>query len=151
MQYYHNPTSATYMDNMNVKKSDLSWIQFYDTYAAMMYKIITDMTADKIVANKILEDLFMDLYKGGISLSDKKHMSCRYILQYTYQFTVKYLTKDGLLVINEPFKMRFPVMTMFYFHAMSLKQAALSLNLNTEDVLEKLRREFLMMRTMVSY
>jgi DNA-directed RNA polymerase specialized sigma24 family protein len=123
----------------SVQKEGSSWAHFYDKYAPLMYGTILNMSGDKAIAEKILEEAFLELKDKEIPTSpcnDIRH----WLLRHTYKLTLKHLKIRGLKA--QPFNENYPVINLFYFEEITLDEVATKLEITQQEVLKKLRAEF---------
>ena len=116
-----------------------SWEYIYDKFAPMMYGTIVKISGDRELSEAIFAEAFIDLKKNN--MFSRIHHSSLYqcLLLYTYKTTVKYLEARGLRPIL--FDEYYPFINMFYLEGLSLKEAAIKLELTEDEVLKRLRVE----------
>ena len=135
----NNHKSDTELISLPIEKKESAWAHFYDKYAPLMYGTILNMTGDETLAEAIFEVAFLELKERKIL--SPPHTDLRHsLLRYTYKITLKNLKARGLKA--HPLNAHYPLINLFYFEQVTLKEAAATLDLTEIDVLKKLRTEF---------
>jgi DNA-directed RNA polymerase specialized sigma24 family protein len=137
--YNKYSSKATLVPNL-VQNKESDWANFYDKYASIIYGAILEMTGDEVSSTEILEEIFLDLYKKKV-FSPYHTTFCMSLLRHTFQLTVKYLETKGLKV-HQSFNENYPLINLFYFKQVSLKEVAMKTNTIEKEVLKNLREEF---------
>lgn len=119
-----------------------AWEYVYDKYAPIMYGIALDMAGDTIIATEILKEAFLELKKKK-SLS-RIHAGLHHsLVRHTYKLTLKHLKSRGLLPAKiQPFNQIYPLINVFYFEAIGLKEVAVKFDTTEEETRKNLRAEF---------
>lgn len=139
MPAYNNYSSKTLVANI-VQNKESDWACFYDKYAPIMYGTILKMTGEEALAEEIMEEVFLDLYRKKI-ISPYHTALCMSLLRHTFQLTLKYLENKGLRAY-QPFNDDYPLINLFYFQQGTLKEAAMKTETTEKEVLTNLREEF---------
>lgn len=140
MLAYNNYSSKTNIVSNFIQNKESDWACFYDTYAPVMYGTILKMTGDAALADEILEEVFLDLYRQKI-FRPYNTAPCMSLLRHTFQLTLKYLENKGLKAY-ESFNKDYPLINLFYFQQATLKEAAKKTDTTEKEVLTNLREEF---------
>lgn len=140
MPAYNNYSSKTTLVANLVQNKESDWACFYDKYAPTMYGTILKMTGDEALAEEILAEVFLDLYRKKI-LCPFHTALCMSLLRHTFQLTLRYLETKGRRV-HQPFNEDYPLINLFYFKQATLKEAAIKTETTEKEVLTKLREEF---------
>ncbi len=74
----------------------LAWEQLYDQYAAPMYGLICALTDDKILAEEIFMDAFVQLKERKV-LENTKTGLAPVLLGYTFSHATKHLKEIGII------------------------------------------------------
>jgi hypothetical protein len=134
-----NHKSDTEILSMLVENKKSAWAHLYDKYAPLMYGTILKMTGDETLAEAIFEIAFVELKERKIL--SPPHVDIRHsLLRYTYKITLKNLKVRGLKA--HPLNAHYPLINLFYFEQISLKEAATKLDITELAVLKQLRAEF---------
>lgn len=129
----------TELISLPIEKKESAWAHLYDKYAPLMYGTILNMTGDETLAEVLFEVAFLELKERKIL--SPPHTDMRHsLLRYTYKITLKNLKARGLKA--RPLNAHYPLINLFYFEQMTLKEAATTLDTTEIDVLKKLRTEF---------
>lgn len=124
------------------ENNPLVWGHLHDKYAPAMYGLICNLTADKLLAEEIFMNAFLEL-KQKQTLSKINYALLPIILRYTYSYANKHLKK-----IRIPPNIFHPLQETKLIHLLttqcnSLKEAATILNITVKEAKKKLRVEFL--------
>lgn len=140
MRTYNKYSTKINIVSNFIQNKESDWAYFYDKYAPIMYGTILKMTGDTTLADEILEEIFLDLYRKKI-LCPYNTAPCMSLLRHTFQLTLKYLEAKGLRAY-QPFNVDYPLINLFYFKQVTLKEAAIKTETTEKEVLTNLREEF---------
>ncbi len=118
-----------------------AWEQLYDSYAAMMYGSILNITGDEKMASDLLQQAFLELRNREILLRMQASL-CISLVKHCYNMTLKYLKMRGLSPQNETLNRSCQLIHFFYFEDMTLAEIAARLAVPEWEVLKKLQTEF---------
>lgn len=125
----------------------LAWGNLYNKYASAMYGLIYNLTEDKLLAEEIFTNAFLELKQKQI-LSKIKYALYPIILRYTYSYTIKHLRIFGInsKTLNPPKGAK--IIYMLTTECNSLNEAASILNINAKENIKRIHAEFLNLRTL---
>ena len=121
------------------------WDKIYDKYAPAMYSVVTKLTDDSEIADKIFMDAFIQ-FKETHNVVKTTHSFCTQLLRYTYHYAIRYLTAVGINPKQSDPMLMATLIHLLCTQCSSLTEAASVLNITEEDARLKLRNELLEMR-----
>jgi ABC-type antimicrobial peptide transport system permease subunit len=133
--------------NMLQENNPLVWKKVYDKYATAMYGMIFTFTEDKLLAEEIFMNAFIDLKQKQI-LSKIECALCPIILRYTYSCTIIHLKKNGILPKNLNSSKEAQLIYLLITKCNSLKEAASLLSITVDEAKKRLQFEFKNLRTL---
>ena len=121
------------------------WEYIYDKYSPAIYGIICSITDDKVLAEKIFIDAFVEVKEKQVLLKIS-HSICVHLLRFTYQFAINKLKEYEVNpAVNYPV-VPASLINFLCIQCGSIKEAASILNITEEEIKKKLRFEFLALR-----
>lgn len=122
-----------------------AWGHLYDKYASAMFGIICNLTKDRVLAEEIFEDAFLQLKERKI-ISKNTYALCSCLLRYTHTFTQQQLKVRGLnKSIN--FNEKSSLLDIFCSQNISPREVATQLKTTEKEIKQSLRAEFLILRS----
>ena len=137
--YKNHQANTTFMPKI-VQHNESGWSYIYDKYAPIMYGTILKMTGDEDIVEDILEEVFVELYTKKLLAPDHTAL-CHSLLRHTFKSTIKHLEAKGKKV-QQTFNEHYPIINLFYFEQVTVKEAAKKSGLPEQEVLQSLRTEF---------
>jgi len=127
------------------ENNPLAWEHLYDKYALAMYGLICNLTEDKLLAEEIFMNAFLEL-KQKQTLSKIEYALLPVIFRHTYCFTINHLKTIRISpkTLNPPKEAE--VIHLLTTRCNSLNEAASILNITAEETKKRLRVEFLNLR-----
>ncbi|MEO7210571.1 MAG: hypothetical protein ABIY35_06485 [Chitinophagaceae bacterium] len=127
------------------ENNPLAWENLYDKYASVMYGLICNLTEDKLLAEEILMNAFLELKQKQI-LSKIKYALLPIIMRYTHSYTIEYL--KNIRITEKTFhpQKETELIHLFTTQCSSLKVAASILNITVKETKKRLQVEFLNLR-----
>ena len=117
------------------------WEYVYDKYAAMMYGAIRKVTDDPLLADKILEQSFIN-FKQDIFFVSAKTSLCLALLRVATATAKELLSEKGVAIKTQhQSNPAFPVLNSILFQSLSLKDSAALHKITEDDCKSMLRIE----------
>ena len=134
---------------INVSNKTITWAQLYDKYAAPMYGIVRQLTADEKMAEAIFEKAFLDL-KDRQKTLQMNGCLCAFLMRFTYNFTVQFLKNRGIKPIETIQSQEHNLFYLLFTQCGSLKEAANFLNISDNEAKQNLQLCFSQLRRQIS-
>ena len=129
---------------INVSNKTITWAQLYDKYAAPMYGIVRQLTADEKMAEVIFEKAFLELKNRQKML--QRSCLCAFLMRFTYNFTVQFLKNRGIKPIETIQSQEHNLLYLLFTQCGSLKEAANFLNISDNEAKQNLQLCFSQLR-----
>jgi len=148
MGHLYNPAD-TNGQLSNATHQKLSWEQWYPKYSPLIYGIILQLTGNKTRAGKILKEVIIELTRRHEVLERDHLLMYKFVFQHSYSYTLQHLEQRGLKPIStKPFGEKFPLLHLLYFDFKTIDELAGRQKLSKQEVLQGLRQEFKLMRSL---
>ena len=135
--------------SINVSNKTIAWSQLYDKYAAPMYGIVRQLTADEKMAEVIFEKAFLELKNRQKMLQSS--CLCAFLMRFTYNFTVQFLKNRGIKPIETIQSQEHNLLYLLFTQCGSLKEAANFLNISDNEAKQNLQLCFSLLRRQKSF
>ena len=120
------------------------WENLYDKYAPSMYGIICNLTSDRVLAEIVLKETFLQLKLEEI-FSKATYSLCPFLLRHTHTFARQQLKERGKACSNGTVE-NTSLIKVLCSQELSFKQAASNFNITEAEAKRKLHQEFLGLR-----
>ena len=125
----------------------LAWENLYDKYATAMYGLIYNLTENKVLAEEIFKNVFLELKQKQVLLKAECSLYPT-IIRYTYSYTTNHLKEIGI----NPKTLDSPKETQLIYllttKCNSLSEVASILNISVIDAKKRLQDEFVKLRVL---
>lgn len=131
--------------SMLQENNPLVWSYMYDKYSSAMYRLINNLTEDKVIAEEILINAFLDLRKNQ-TLANVQYALLPIILRHIHFYTTIYLEKISITPITLQPPKDSELIHLLTNQCNSINDAAVILHITIEEAGRKLHHEFLNLR-----
>ena len=124
------------------ENNPLAWESLYEKYAPAMYGLICNLTDDKLLAEQIFINAFIQL-KDKETFSKIKYTLCAILLRHTYSYATTHLKQVGInpKTLNHSKETR--LIHLLTTQCNSIKEAAANLTITENETKKILHAEFL--------
>lgn len=145
MQHQANNISDQNILSMIAENNLEAWEYLYDKYAPAMFGIICNLTMDRKIAEDVFKETFLQLKEKQI-LSKVTYALCPYLLRHTNTFAKQQLKERNIDCSKNPIE-ETSLINILCSQSINIKEVASRFNITVEEFKNKLRAEFLELRS----